>query len=146
MTISFDLDDTLIAGNLKFDTISSNWLRHLLKIEKLRTGTPELFCNLRKQKHSICIYTTSYRSKCKIRLLFLLHGLKIDKIINQQAHNKTLKSNANRYSKHPPSFNIDWHVDDSQGVAMEGEKHHFKTIIVSPDDKNWGNTVLELII
>ena len=146
MTISFDLDDTLIAGNFKFETIPANWLRHLLGTERLRTGTPELFRTLKKQNNSICIYTTSYRSKFKIRLIFLLHGLTVDKIINQQTHIKTLKSNANRYSKYPPGFNIDWHVDDSQGVAIEGKKHDFKTVIINPDDKNWGNTIIEAIM
>ena len=42
-------------------------------------------------------------------------------------------------------FHIDIHIDDSQGVKMEGEKYGFKTIIISETDENWTQTILKSI-
>lgn len=48
-------------------------------------------------------------------------------------------------SKNPKLFGIDIHVDDSEGVRMEGEKYGFKTIIIQPADEKWVDKILERI-
>lgn len=143
MTISFDLDDTLIPGTKRFETEKQTIIQKLLGVEEIRLGTIELFKSLRNKGHVIYIYTTSFRSATKIKLTFFSYGIPVDTAINQQRHDKELRENKNRTSKYPPAFNIDVHIDDSPGLKIEGERFNFKTIIVDEKDRNWGRTILE---
>ena len=67
MNISFDLDSTLIPNGKEFETENRNGIAKLLGIEEIRKGTRELISDLQKQGHDIHIYTTSFRTKRKIR-------------------------------------------------------------------------------
>lgn len=145
MIISFDLDDMLIPGVKSFDTISQNLFQKIFSSEKLRLGTIELFKILRSQGHEIYIYTTSYRKRYKIWWMFMLYGVSVNRVINREIHINTLGEHAGMYSKFPPAFNIDVHVDDSKGVETEGKRHNFKTIIIEENDNNWINTVIEKV-
>ena len=144
MKISFDIDDTLTANNA-FSLERQSALQRILGVEQIRLGTKELFKELRKRGHKIWIYTTSFRSVTKIRFMFFSYGIPVDEIINQQIHVKTIKKFNLTISKYPSAFGIDLHIDDSPGVGIEGELHGFKTIIVSVNDQNWVNTVLQEI-
>ncbi len=145
MIISFDLDDTLIPGTKRFGTNKRSLVHKILGLETLRIGTIELVKSLQADGHKVYIYTTSFRSTTKIWWTFFLPGIRLDKIINQQIHDKTLREKARDYSKYPPIFDIDVHVDDSKGVEMEGKKHNFKTIIVTEHDTSWTDSVLARI-
>ncbi|MEO0404927.1 MAG: HAD family hydrolase, partial [Bacteroidota bacterium] len=103
-----------------------------------------VFKELQKH-HSIHVYTTSYRSAFRIRLLFLLHGLRVGEIINQKTNKAVLSSLRRSCSKYPPAFDFDLHVDDSKGVQIEGVKHGFKVVHVKPTDTDWTKTVLKEI-
>ncbi len=48
-------------------------------------------------------------------------------------------------SKYPPAFGIDLHIDDSEGVGLEGERHGFTVVVVSPEDPDWVTRVLEAV-
>lgn len=144
MIISFDLDDTLIANN-KFKLEKINFLQRILGIESLRKGTIYLFKELKKQNHKIYIYSTSYRSESRIKWTFYSYGISVDFVINQQKHQKKLRNTIIYCSKFPTIFNIDIHVDDSNGIEAEGQKYGFKTIIVSETDENWTETILRKI-
>lgn len=143
MIISFDLDDTLISAI--FDTEKQSIIQKILGLEKIRYGTIELFKKLKSEGHTIYIYTTSFRSTIKTKLTFLIYGISINKVINQEVHDRTLKEKKTRTSKFPPAFNIDIHIDDSLGLKIEGERYNFKTIIVKVNDENWVDTILNEI-
>jgi hypothetical protein len=143
MIVSFDLDDTLIPGTKTFDTEKQTVVHRLLGFERIRLGTIELFRALGQKGHSIYIYTTSFRSVTKIKLIFYSYGIPVDMVINQQLHDSVLKKTRTRTSKYPPAFDIDVHIDDSPGLRIEGERFNFKTIIVSEKDKNWAQTILD---
>ncbi|SEW17584.1 hypothetical protein SAMN05428988_2748 [Chitinophaga sp. YR573] len=145
MTISFDLDDTLIPGVKRFNTEPQTFLQKLCGIEKLRLGTIDLIQTLQAQGHTIFIYTTSFRKTRKIWWTFRSYGIKPDKIINQTIHEKILGENRKYYSKYPPAFAIDIHIDDSKGVEMEGNRFNFKTIIIAEDNPNWTEFILNTI-
>lgn len=143
LTISFDLDDTLIPGMNHFETESLTLFQRIRGIEKIRVGTIDLMTILQQQGHKVFIYTTSLRPIHKIRQTFATYGLRPDKIINRQEHEKALPNNYNVYSKYPPAFGIDVHVDDSEGVAIEGVRYNFKTIIIAGDNVTWADFVLK---
>lgn len=145
MIISFDLDDTLIPGMKQFPTERRGIWQKLFSREKIRAGTIELIKALKAKNHRIFIYTTSYRSPAYIRRLFFSYGIFPEKIINKSVHDKTLGKRGAAISKYPPAFNIDVHIDDSPGVAMEGDRHQFNTIIVAEEDLHWGNNILQQI-
>jgi hypothetical protein len=143
MTISFDLDDTLIPGTKRFETKKQTIIHRLFGLKTIRLGTVELFRELRQRGHRIYIYTTSFRSTVKIKFMFYAYGIPVDTVINQQRHDRQLRENKTRTSKFPPAFDIDIHIDDSPGLRIEGERFNFKTIIVDEHDKNWGQTILK---
>ncbi|MBK7985795.1 MAG: hypothetical protein IPK11_02480 [Ignavibacteria bacterium] len=144
MKISFDLDDTIIVNN-SFECEQQTLMQRIFGVERIRLGTIALFKELKAKGHSICVYTTSYRSVGKIRFMFCSYGISIDEIINQIIHEKKVRSVNMPMSKYPPAFGIDIHIDDSIGVGMEGERYGFKTIIVSVDDNDWVNSIMKQI-
>lgn len=141
MKISFDLDDTLIPTSVNFETEKRNIIQRLFGIEKLRKGTKTLFKEIEKN-NEIYIYTTSFRTISRIYLMFLSYGIFPKKVINQNIHKRNVNKSV---SKYPPEFGIDIHVDDSEGVKIEGERFGFKTIIISKEDKNWGENILKYL-
>jgi hypothetical protein len=145
MIISFDLDDTLIPGIKKFETEKRSIFQKLCSIEKIRIGTIELMKSCKLQGHQIYIYTTSFRPANKIWWTFYTYGIKLDKVINQKKHEATLRTQSTLYSKYPPAFNIDIHIDDSKGVEIEGNRFNFKTIIISEDNHKWTEDILRII-
>ncbi|WP_336718426.1 HAD family hydrolase [Chryseobacterium mucoviscidosis] len=144
MKISFDLDDTIISNN-RFPLEKETFWAKIIGCERIRSGTVTLFKALRDRKHTIYIYTTSYRSTLKIKLMFLSYSIPVDFIINQQLHDRKVKKKGKNISKFPPEFGIDIHIDDSAGVEIEGKKFGFKTIIISPDEVDWSNIILKKI-
>lgn len=141
MIISFDLDGTLIPFDNEFETEKRSFFARLFGIEDLRKGTKELFLDLNKENHTIYIYTTSYRTKLKIRSTFKYYGISVHRIINQNENEKVLRSKNINATKCPPAFGINIHIDDLEGVKIEGEKFDFKTIIINKNEKNWIDSV-----
>lgn len=137
MNISFDLDSTLIPNGKEFETENRNGIAKLFGIEEMRKGTRELISDLQNQGHKVHIYTTSYRTKRKIRLTLKYYGIKVSRIVNEKENRKVLKSRNINSSKFPPAFDFDLHIDDLKGVGIESERFNFKAIIVEPTDKNW---------
>ncbi|WP_211323866.1 hypothetical protein [Chitinophaga dinghuensis] len=97
---------------------------------------------LRQNDYNVCVYTTSYRSPFYVRKLFFSYGITIDRVINKRIHDKVLGARGGQISKYPPAFDIDIHVDDAPGVGIEGERHHFNTIIIAENDPDWEATIL----
>jgi hypothetical protein len=149
VTVSFDLDDTLTSygdrvlteGGL-FPRVIHRWLG-----EPLRRGTASLFRELRRRGCRVWIYTSSGRSPSYIRRWLMLHGIRVDGVVNGERHRKTRRpSHLERLpSKFPPAFGIDLHVDDSEGVGMEGDQHGFRVVVVHPGDERWGEKVLDAV-
>ena len=146
MKISFDLDDTLIPYSANdFPTEKRNILHKIMGIEPIRRNTKQLFQTLKRQNHQVGIYTTSYRSVVEIQIWCWSYGIFPDFIINEYKNRKALKKLSFSTAKHPPSFQIHWHIDDSEGVKLEGQKFNFQTIIVAKSDQNWIQTILKKI-
>lgn len=142
MTISFDLDDTLIPGMKRFPTEPRRFWHKLVSREQLRAGTLSLMKTLKEQGHKVYVYTTSLRSPAYIRRLFLSYGIRLDRVINKSIHDKVLLNQAGWVSKLPSAFNIDLHIDDSPGVEQEGIQFNFRTIIVEEHDEEWVDNIL----
>lgn len=145
MTISFDLDDTLIPGTKVFETEPQKFIQRITGTEKIRKGTIGLFKELRTRGHRIYIYTTSFRPTLKAKWTFLTYGIPVDRVINQQCHEKELRERKTQCSKYPPAFGIDIHVDDSPGLRIEGERFNFKTIIIEEKDQSWTERILSVV-
>ena len=149
MRISFDVDETLVcrrtAAPTEVERLPSfihRWLG-----EPLRRGTRSLVHQLRERGCSIWIYTSSGRTAFHIRLWLLLHGIRVDGIVNEERHRRELSGRrfSRLPSKYPPAFGIDLHVDDSEGVRMEGDEHGFRVVVVRPDDEHWTQRVLDAV-
>ena len=141
MRIAIDLDNTLIRCGHDFPLEQPRrrlWAK-LLGGESLREGVVALADYCRQRKWEVWVYTTSYRSSLYIRKLFWLHGIHLDGIVNQQRHNREATANC---TKHPPSFGIDWLLDDSEGVRLEGERHKFSVLVIHPSEAEWVAQVL----
>jgi hypothetical protein len=141
MRISFDIDDTLVCGPTVLTEQHLAWWRRWLYDEPLRRGTRALMHELLRRQWEVWVYTTSYRSPRYLRGWFRSLGVVLGGVVNQDLHQRVV----GRYgpSKYPPAFGIDLHVDDSAGVGEEGRRHHFRVIVVSPEDPDWAERVLE---
>jgi hypothetical protein len=149
MRISFDVDDTLVCSHVSA-LKERGWIPdfvHAWLGEPLRQGTRSLFRELRRRGFSIWIYTTSVRTPFQVWLWLALHGIRVDGIINEERHRTKLAGRRfeRMPSKYPSAFGIDLHVDDSEGVKMEGDEHGFRVVIVRPDDQHWADVVLEAV-
>ncbi len=136
MKVAFDLDDTLIQSEYSFPTEKPKkyFFARFLSFEELREGTFEIFDFCKQQKWETWIYTTSFRNTFYIRKIFWLYNISLNGVINQEIHNKKVKI---RSSKHPPSFDIDVIIDNSEGVKIEGERYNFNAIWVQPNNGKW---------
>ncbi|WP_050577244.1 hypothetical protein [Pseudomonas cremoricolorata] len=149
LRVSFDIDDTLAclpehsaAENEVLPGCLHRWLG-----EPLRAGTRSLFRELREQGCSIWIYTSSGRSQAYIRRWLLMYGIRVDGVVNSDRHQQVLSSRGlvNTPSKLPSAFDIDLHVDDSEGVRSEGHEHGFRVAVIDPQDANWTGAVREAV-
>ncbi|HET9502990.1 MAG TPA: hypothetical protein VFO93_05590 [Hymenobacter sp.] len=134
--IAFDLDNTLIRGEYDFahETPTRRFWARLLGKEALRAGIVELAAHCQRRGWEVWVYTTSYRSAGYIRRLFWLHGIKLAGVVNQARHEREVRV---RSTKYPPQFGVDLLIDDSEGVRIEGERHGFEVLVVSPTDTDW---------
>ncbi|MDD2137479.1 hypothetical protein [Pseudomonas kurunegalensis] len=148
--ISFDIDDTLAclpehadAEDSKLPGFVHRWLG-----EPLRSGTRSLIRDLRRQGCSIWIYTSSGRTPAYIRRWLMLYGIHVDGVVNSDRHQHILaqKGLENSPSKLPSAFDIDLHVDDSEGVRLEGVDHGFRVVVVCPKDEHWAQKVKDAAV
>ncbi len=147
--ISFDIDDTL-ACQLDHSAVEASKLPACLHRwfgEPLRQGTRELIRELRRQDCSVWVYTSSGRTPAYIRRWLMLYGIHVDGVVNSVRHAEALSERGmvNSPSKLPSAFDIDLHVDDSEGVKTEGQHHGFRVAVVRPDDAQWTHRVLEAV-
>jgi hypothetical protein len=143
MRISFDIDDTLVCdSSVPVEQFVPRWRRWWYP-ERLRRGTRDLLRQLLDRRHQVWIYTTSYRSTRYLRGWFGSIGIPISGVVNQHHHERVVGRQGP--SKYPPAFGIDLHVDDSEGVAIEGRRHRFRVVVVTPGDADWTVRVLEAL-
>jgi hypothetical protein len=146
MRISFDLDETLICRRVSGPVETAQWptVTRWWFNEPLRHGTRALFGELQRRGCSLWIYTTSGRSPWRIRAWLWLHGIRVDGVVNDRRHRHAISGRrfSRIPSKFPPAFAIDLHVDDSEGVLVEGNQHGFRVLVVRPGDDNWTQQVL----
>lgn len=140
MRISFDIDDTLICDSSVPTEQYVSWWRRWRYPERLRQGTRSLMTALLRRRCKIWIYTSSCRSPRYLKSWFASFGIPLEGVVNLDRHERRVGLRGP--SKFPPAFGIDLHVDDSTGVAMEGESHRFPVLLVAPDDSAWIERVL----
>jgi hypothetical protein len=149
MRISFDIDDTLVCGPQVPAEHCVPWWGRWWFPEHLRHGARRLMRDLHHMGHHLWIYTTSYRGPVYLRSWFWSIGVPLEGIVNQLRHERLIRRSMFRGyppSKYPSAFGIDLHIDDSEGVAMEGREYGFRVLVVSPDDLNWTEHVLAAVL
>lgn len=149
MRISFDLDDTLICyqpGVPAEPPAGAVW-RWLGLDEPLRLGAAALLRGLSAHGHDVWVYTTSYRPPFQVRCWLRGYGVRVGRVINQHVHDRYLRRHRNDRppSKNPRAFGIHLHVDDSEGVAIEGRQHGFRVVVIDPLDTDWTRKVLSVV-
>jgi FMN phosphatase YigB (HAD superfamily) len=148
MRVSFDVDDTLVCGPEVPTEQFVPWWRRWWCPELLRRGTRDLMRALLARRCNLWIYTTSYRSPRHLRRWFRNFGVRLEGVVNQDVHDRVIKRSAYPFyppSKYPPAFGIDLHIDDSEGVGIEGRRFNFRVLVVSPADPRWAERVLEAV-
>ena len=147
--VSFDVDETLAChcAEVPVEDGFLPALMHRWLGEPLRRGACSLIRELRRRGCSVWIYTTSGRTPFYIRRWLLLYGIHVDGIVNSERHRHGLARHgfSRLPSKYPPAFGIDLHVDDSEGVQMEGDAHGFRVVVVRPEDERWTQRVLDAV-
>ena len=149
MRISFDLDDTLICyqPGVPSEPALRWYLRLVAGDEPLRLGARALMRGLVDRGWELWIYTTSNRDPGAVRRWFRCHGVRIAGVVNQDMHDARFRrSRGDRPpSKNPGAFGIALHVDDSDGVRLEGGQHGFNVVVVAPEDTAWTDKVWQAV-
>jgi hypothetical protein len=149
MRISFDLDDTLICYHpgVPREPHLPWYVRLVVGDEPLRLGARALLRGLHQRGWELWIYTTSHRRPNSVRRWLRCHGVRVAGVINQDVHEARLKRTAKDCppSKNPAAFGIPLHVDNSDGVRVEGVTHGFRVIVVAPNDTDWAEKVLHAL-
>jgi hypothetical protein len=144
--VTFDIDDTIrLHGDPGPAAVRRSWAARLIYREPLRAGFPDLCMSLRDLGCRVGIYTTSDRSAGSIRRWLRCYGIKTDLIVNASLHRSVVEASFPHHrapSKHPGCFGVDLHVDDLPGVAVEGRRFGFRTLIIDPGDREWCRAVL----
>ena len=78
-----------------------------------------------------------------VRWSFAVRGVRITRVINGAEHARCFPDMA--VTKRPDVFGIDLHVDDSDGVAIEGDRLGFWVLRIKIDDSSWTEKVLEAV-
>jgi hypothetical protein len=146
MRVSFDLDDTLICygDGVEHEPGLAWWARMLVRDEPLRQGARRLATELHARGHTVWVYTSSGRTTRWIKRWLRLHGIRVEGVVNGPMHAKCFGAGSSP-SKRPHAFKIALHVDNSQGVAMEGEQHGFNVCVVDPSSQDWVEQVLSAL-
>jgi hypothetical protein len=143
MRISFDIDDTLVCdSSVPTEQFVPRWRRRQYP-ELMRRGTRSLMQALAERGCSIWVYTTSRREPGYLRRWFRRVGVDLDGVVTQAEHEAAIGYRGP--SKCPPAFGIAMHVDDSHGVALEGELHGFHVVVIDPNDEQWAERVLDAV-
>lgn len=130
MRISFDVDDTLVVHS-KDAEVEVEGIPRLFRggyTERIRKGSRHLFESLEERGWEIAVYTTSDRSPFYLKTFLGFYGENINLVVNQARHEQVVvprfrAQNRKAPTKHPVMFGIDLHVDDSEGVGIEGDRH-----------------------
>jgi len=69
----------------------------------------------------------------------------LDGVVNQVIHDTDGRGMGRGPSKACHRYEIALHVDDSEGVREEGERHGFAVVVVEPADEQWVGKVLERV-
>ena len=142
MRIAFDLDDTLIPGQVPFplEPEPQGFLIWFVQIERLRLGTPRLINLLWNSGQEVWIYTTSFRSVINTGMMFRAYRTKVGTVINTDIHRRKSKFLGNDYkscNKYPPMFGIDLLIDNCSGVKIESQRFCFEMLQIDPADDQW---------
>jgi len=139
LRISFDLDDTLVCPAGVPAEPPPPWWRRWRYPEAVRLGAPALLRELAGGGWEVWVYTTSARPPRYVNGWFRTLGVRLSGVVNQDVHERVVGRQGP--SKYPRAFGIDLHVDDSEGVALEGARHGFAVLTVRPDDPGWADRV-----
>ncbi len=143
MRISFDIDDTLVCGPHVPTEQFVPWVWRWWYPERVRQGTRELMKSLVQLGCQLWVYTTSHREPRYLRGWFRSFGIRLHDVVNQDRHEQVVGRQGP--SKYPPAFAIDLHIDDSQGVAKEGQTYGFSVLVVRPEDPEWARQILSAV-
>lgn len=145
MRISFDIDDTIVCGDGTPCEHFTPWWARSWYPERMREGTRDLLRELRRRGHELWIYTSSFRSPVYLWTWFRVTGIPVWGVVNGDRHERVVRpllGHSSLPSKYPRAFGIDLHIDDSEGVALEGQEHGFRVLVIAPTDPEWAARVL----
>jgi hypothetical protein len=79
-----------------------------------------------------------------VRRWLRAYGIHVSRVINAAEHAARF-GHGTSPTKRPHAFGIELHVDDSEGVRLEGEQYGFHVCVVAPSAADWVEQVLAAI-
>lgn len=144
--ISFDLDGVLFVDPAVIETEPPlPGLLNRMYPDRLRKGTVRLIRRLQKERFSVWIYTSSYRSELYIKALFWHYRIRFSRIVNGYRHDKEVQRNRKDPlpSKMPNFYQISLHIDDEEIVIQNGRRYGFNVLRVSEQDPQWVEKIVK---
>lgn len=140
MCVSFDFDEVLLTdGNIVPYDKKLIWPFSKLYKKSLRNNVGVLVNELRAMGVDVWIYSGEFYSEEYIKLLFTLHGSKVDGIINGLSKMKTRKKIQKAFAD---KYELSLHIDNESIMCVETGTKEYEVIDLKSDAKSWASEVM----
>lgn len=141
MVVSFDLDEILLTDGETYP-VHKEFPFPLNRIYRktLRRNAPILIRELRRLGFDVWVYTGEYYPEAYIRMLFLLHGTKVDGIINGMRHRKGQSGIREAFAG---KYRISLHADNNDVICVRTKTKEYRTFEIDSVEQDWASEVVQ---
>lgn len=140
MCASFDLDEILLTdGSTYPEHKELSFPFDRIYRKTLRRNASVLINELHSMGFDVWVYTGEYYPEAYLRLLFRLHGTKVDGIINGMRHRKTKSRIREAFSN---KYRISLHVDNDDVTCVRTKTKEYEMFCMDSVNQDWASEVV----
>lgn len=140
MCVSFDLDEVLLTDGSKLACDKRlMWPFSKLYQKTLRKNSGLLVNELRDMGCDVWVYTGEFYSEEYIKLLFRLHGAKVDGVINGLSKAKSRKNIQKLFSD---KYDISVHIDNESVMCVNTKTKDYEVEDIGEDEISWASEIM----
>lgn len=137
MCVSFDLDEILLTDGEVYPAHKEfGFPFDKIYRKTLRRNVPILIKELQTMGFDVWVYTGEYYPEAYIRLLFRLHGAKVDGIINGMRHRKGRSKIREAFTGR---YRISLHIDNEDVTCVRTQTKDYEMFAIDSVDQDWAS-------
>lgn len=140
MCVSFDLDEVLLTDGSTYPVHKEfSFPFDRIYRKTLRRNASILIKELQAMGFDVWIYTGEYYPEAYLRLLFRLHGTKVDGIINGMRHRKTKSKIREAFSN---KYRVSVHIDNENVTCVKTKKKEYEMFFIDSENQDWASEAI----